>query len=100
MNQLMRLSLSSVKMLILPLFKGTIYINTVDYGILNAEFEINPKLIHKMKDSFITSTSHGFNTWPVSVKYSVSYRKMNNRYFLNHVRGDLVIFFKPEEEAF
>ncbi|MBK7131278.1 MAG: hypothetical protein IPH69_00195 [Bacteroidales bacterium] len=26
----------------LPLFKGTIYINTVDYGILYAEFEINP----------------------------------------------------------
>jgi hypothetical protein len=73
-----------------PLYKGTIYINTADYGILNAEFEINPKLIHKMKDTFITTSSHKFNTWPVSVKYSVSYRKMNNRYFLNHVRGDLL----------
>ena len=40
----------------LPLFKGTIYINTVDYGILNAEFEINPKLISKMKDSFVSNT--------------------------------------------
>lgn len=84
----------------LPLFKGTIYINTVDYGILDAEFEINPKLIHKMKDSFITTTSHGFNTWPVSVKYSVSYRKINNRYFLNHVRGDLIFSSTQRKKLF
>jgi hypothetical protein len=74
----------------LALFKGTIYINTVDFGILNAEFEINPRQIHTIKNSFVSASSHGFDTWPISVKYSVSYRKMNNRYFLNHVRGDLV----------
>jgi hypothetical protein len=84
----------------LPLFKGTIYINTVDYGILNAEFEINPKLIHKMKDTFITAASHGFNAWPVSVKYSVSYLKMKNRYFLNHVRGDLIFTSSQKKRLF
>jgi len=66
----------------LPLFKGTIYINTVDYAILYAEFEINPLLIHKMKDTFISTSSRGFNTWPLSVMYTVSYRKVNERYFL------------------
>ncbi len=84
----------------LPLFKGTIYINTVDYGIVNAEFEINPKLISKMKGSFITTTSRGFDTWPLSVKYSVSYRKMNNRYFLNHVRGDLIFASTQKRKLF
>ena len=84
----------------LPLFKGTIYINTVDYGILNAEFEINPKMISKMKDSFISTSTHGFDTWPVSVKYSVSYRKMNNRYFLNHVRGDLIFSSNQKKKLF
>jgi hypothetical protein len=84
----------------LPLFKGTIYINTADYGILNAEFEINPKLIHKMKDTYITTGSHGFNTWPLSVKYSVGYMKMNNRYFLNHVRGDLIFTSSQKRRLF
>ena len=84
----------------LPLYKGTIYINTVDYGILNAEFEINPKQIHKMKNSYISASSHGFDTWPLSVKYSVSYRKMNNRYFLNHVRGDLVFTSTKKKKLF
>jgi len=84
----------------LPLFKGTIYINTVDYAILYAEFEINPLLIHKMKDSFISTSSRGFNTWPVSVKYTVSYRKVNERYFLSHVRGDLIFASKQKKKLF
>ncbi len=84
----------------LPLFKGTVYINTVDYGILYAEFEINPLLIHKMKDTFISTSSRGFNTWPVSVKYTVSYRKVNERYFLSHVRGDLIFASKQKKKLF
>jgi hypothetical protein len=84
----------------LPLFKGTIYINTVDFGILYAEFELNKALVHKMKDSFVSTHTRGFNTWPVSVKYSVSYRKMNNRYFLSHVRGDLVFTSNQKKKLF
>ncbi len=84
----------------LPLFKGTIYINTSDFGIYNVEFEINPLLINKLKESFVSSSSKGFNTWPVSVKYSVGYRKSNNRYFLNHVRGDLVFTSKQRKKLF
>ncbi len=83
-----------------PLYKGTVYINTSDYGILNAEFELNQEQIQKIKDSFITNSSRGFNTWPVSVKYSVSYRKMNNRYFLSHVRGDLIFLSKQKKKLF
>jgi hypothetical protein len=84
----------------LPLFKGTIYINTDDYGILYAEFELNPLLIHKMKDTFISASSRGFNTWPLSVRYSVSYRKINDRYFLSHVRGDLIFASKQKKKLF
>jgi len=84
----------------LPLFKGTIFINTLDYGILDAQFEINPKLIGKLKDSFVSTASREFNTWPSSVKYSVSYRKMNDRYFLSHVRGDLVFTSSQKRKLF
>ncbi len=84
----------------LPLYKGVIYINTSDYGILNTEFELNQALIHKMKDSFISSSTHGYITWPVSVKYSVSYRKINGVYFLNHVRGDMTFTSKQKKRLF
>jgi len=84
----------------LPLFRGTLYINTYDYALLRAEFEINPAHIHKMKDSFVSSASRGFTTWPVSVKYAVNYRKHSNRYFLSHVRGDLVFASRQRKRLF
>jgi hypothetical protein len=84
----------------IPLFRGTLYINTSDFGVYNADFEISPRQINKIKESFITSSSRGFNTWPVSVKYSVSYRKVNGRYFLSHVRGDLLFASKQKRKLF
>lgn len=84
----------------IPLFKGTIYINTADFGILHADFELNNALVHKMKDFLVSNRTRGFNTMPESVKYSVSYRKMNNRYFLSHVRGDLVFSSSKKKKLF
>jgi hypothetical protein len=83
-----------------PLFLGSVYINTTDFAILQAEFELNPKYIQKMKDSFVSRSTHGYNTWPISVKYAVSYRKVNNRYFLSHVRGDLRFTSKQKKKLF
>jgi hypothetical protein len=53
-----------------------------------------------MKETFISNPSRGFTTWPVSVKYSVSYRKIDNRYYLNHVRGDLVFSSRQKKRLF
>lgn len=83
-----------------PMFRGSIYINTTDYAILKTDFEINPAYLHKMKDSFVSNPSKGFSTWPVSVKYSISYRKINDRYFLSHVRGDLAFSSKQKKKLF
>ena len=83
-----------------PMFKGSVFINTTDYAVLKADFEINTGYLKKMRDSFITSNSKGFITWPVSVKYSVSYRKVNDRYFLSHVRGDLIFASKEKHRLF
>ncbi len=82
------------------LYRGSVYINTEDFAILQADFELHPKYMQKMKDSFISSSARKFITWPVSVKYSVSYRKVNSRYFLSHVRGDLVFTSKQKRKLF
>jgi hypothetical protein len=83
-----------------PLYKGVVYINTSDFAILHAEFELNQALIHKMKESFVYNSTKGFNTWPVSVKYSVSYRKLNKTYYLSHVRGDMIFSSKQKKKLF
>lgn len=84
----------------IPLFKGSIYINTYSYAIVEAEFELNRDYIQKSRESFISNSAKGYSTWPVSVKYSVGYRKIGNRYFLNHVRGDLGFLAKQRRKLF
>jgi len=83
-----------------PLFKGSIYINSYNFAIESAEFEINPSYILKTSGDFITYQTKGYLMWPVSVKYSVSYRKINGRYFLNHARGDLCFNAKQKRKLF
>jgi hypothetical protein len=83
-----------------PLFKGSIYININNFAIEQAEFEVNPAYIQKSKEDYVSYQSKGFVMWPVSVKYNVSYRKINGRYFLNHVRGDLIFEAKQKKRLF
>jgi len=84
----------------MPMFRGSVFINTADYALLKADFEINPAYLKKMKGTFISSPSRDFTTWPVSVRYSVSYRKVNDRYYLSHVRGDLEFESKQKRRLF
>jgi hypothetical protein len=84
----------------IPMFIGSLFINTTDFALLKAEFEINPVYLQKMKGSFVSNPSRTFTTWPVSVKYAVTYRKIDNRYFLSHVRGDLEFQSKQKKKLF
>lgn len=84
----------------MPMYRGSLFINTADFALLKAEFEINPAYLKKMRETFISSPSKDFITWPVSVKYSVAYRKLNDRYFLSHVRGDLEFTAKQKKRLF
>ncbi len=84
----------------LPKFKGSVFINTTDFAILHSHFELSSEFLDEMKDAFISNSSKGFRTWPVSVRYSVSYRKVNGRYFLSHVRGDLDFLSREKRRLF
>ena len=83
-----------------PLFTGSVYINTLNYGIEYAEFELNPALIKKNRKDFITYQARGYTIMPISIKYTVSYKNIGGRYFLNHVRGDLNFTARKKTKLF
>jgi len=83
-----------------PMFRGSIFINTTDFALLKADFVINADYLKKMREKFILNPSRDFTTWPVSVRYSVTYREMNDRYFLSHVRGDLEFASRQKKKLF
>ncbi len=80
--------------------KGSIYINTTDYGIHAVDFEINQDYINKLERSFIQQTARGFNVKVRSARYRVNYRNINGRYYLNHVRGDLEFYARKRNRMF
>ncbi|MBA4321758.1 MAG: hypothetical protein C0408_02965 [Odoribacter sp.] len=84
----------------IPLFKGLIYINTYNFAIEQAEFEVNTAYIQKIKEDYVSYQAKGYSMWPTSVKYSVTYRKIKGRYFLSHVRGDLTFTAKQRKKLF
>jgi len=83
-----------------PMFYGSLFINTTDFALLKAEFHITPEYLKEMRSSFISNPSRDFTTWPVSVDYSVAYRKVAGRYYLNHVRGDLRFESRQKKRLF
>jgi hypothetical protein len=84
----------------MPMFSGSLFINTSDFALLKADFEINPGYLKKLKGTFISRPSKYFTTWPVSVRYSVTYRKVDSRYYFSHVRGDLGFESKQKNRIF
>ena len=80
--------------------KGVMYINTVNYGIHGVDFEINEDYIDKLERSYIQQAARGFNVRIRSAKYRVNYRYINERFYLNHVRGDLEFYARKKNRLF
>jgi len=84
----------------LPLFKGSIFINTDNWGVHSAEFEVNPDYIDKLEKIYVQKKAKGYIVKPQRIKYKVDYRYINNRFYLNYVRGDLEFNARKKRKIF
>jgi hypothetical protein len=83
-----------------PLFRGSLMINTVDYALMQAEFEVHPSYISGRNFTYVTSSARGFIIKPVSASYRTTYKKTGDRYYLSHVRGDLKFTARKRRSLF
>ncbi|MEZ4998784.1 MAG: hypothetical protein R2758_15455 [Bacteroidales bacterium] len=79
--------------------QGDIYINVDNYGVMLAEFEVNPLYIDRTSESFI-SRLQNYSMKPEYVRYRTRYRNVDGRYYLSHVRGDLGFSAKGRKRVF
>lgn len=77
-----------------PLYKGRIYIDKESYAIVKAEFSLSPKGIGYAKDMYIVRSPVNLKTKPLYANYFVNYRKINNKWNLDHVRSEVSLFIK------
>lgn len=80
--------------------EGSIYINTTNLGIHGINFKINEEYINLLDRTFIQQAARGFKVKIRSAEYLVNYRYINDRYYLNHVRGDLRFYARKENRLF
>lgn len=83
-----------------PLFKGILYIDMNSLAFIGAEFEINPDYIDNVTDLFISKRSRKYTVRPQKVFYTVNYKYWNNKYYINHVRGDLTFRVRKKSHLF
>jgi len=79
-----------------PLYQGEIYIDKDSRALLKVEFEIQPEYIKKATNMFVERKSRNLQITPQEIKYTVSYKQWNDKYYINHVRGDLQFRIKKK----
>jgi len=79
---------------------GTIYIDTDNLAIVGVEFQINPRKISDAQNRFVVKKTRGMKLRLLDTKYIVSYRSINGKFYLNHVRGELKFKIKKNNKLF
>ena len=80
-----------------PLYKGELFIDSENYALLYAHFQIHPDFISQSASTFVVKKSRNSEIIPQKASYSVSYKYLNGKYFINHIRGDLTFNIKKKK---
>lgn len=83
-----------------PLYKGEVYIDKDSKALIKAEFEIQPDHIKKATNMFVERKSKYLQITPQEIKYTVSYKLWEGKYYINHVRGDLYFKIRNKKRLF
>ncbi|PLX16243.1 MAG: hypothetical protein C0597_08130, partial [Marinilabiliales bacterium] len=81
-------------------FEGKIFVNTENLAIVAIEFNVAPEAIKRIGGSLVVKKKFGTIVKPTSAKYVVNYRKINDKYFINLVRGELDFKIKYKRKLF
>jgi len=83
-----------------PYLRGKLFIDSENSALLCAELEVNPQYIDKAEDLFIVKRGRNVKIHPQQIIYTVSYKELDGKYYMNHVRGDLVFKMKSRGQLF
>lgn len=81
-------------------FEGKIYVDTDCLSIVAIEFNITPDAINRIGHNLVVKKTFDMRVKPITAKYLVNYRSINNKYFLNFVKGELEFNVKYRRKLF
>lgn len=83
-----------------PLFKGNIYIDSENFAITGFDFAFSPKQIDKVATILVKKKPRTLDLDFESGNYLVKYRVLNDKWYLNYVRCELVFKAKWDKMFF
>ena len=83
-----------------PLYTGELFIEAESKALVEVRFEINPRLIRRATNMFVDRKTAGLKIDLLEAKYLVSYKPINGKYYVNHIRGDISLKVKRKRRLF
>ena len=83
-----------------PLMQGDLYIDTRSLAIIRAEFSFPITRVGETRHRFIVQKSSKTKVRPLRIEYTVSYKNINGKYYLNHTKGNLKFKVRHKRKFF
>ncbi len=74
----------------LPLYKGKVYLDTKNLAIARLDFSFSDKALQIADNELVRKKPMDMKIDVIAADYSVNYRVLNEKWYLNHVRSELV----------
>lgn len=84
----------------IPLYDGKIYVSEEDHAIVAMEFRISELGMSDAAASLVKKKPFGMKVTPISANYFVSYREMEDKWYLNHVQAEVKFDCKWKKKLF
>ncbi len=82
------------------LYQGKIYIDVEKMAIIGVDFRINPKKINNAQSNYVVKKNRGIKVHMSNIDYMVTYRLVNDKYYLNYVKGYLKMKVRKSGKIF
>jgi hypothetical protein len=82
------------------LFEGKIYIDVEKLAIIGADFHINPQKVSKAQSNYVVKKKRGIKVRMTDIDYNVNYRLVNDKYYMNYIKGFLKMKVKKSGKLF
>lgn len=83
-----------------PLYAGKIYIGAEDLAIMGAEFRISQNKLEDAAQYLVRKKPVGMRIDILNVSYLVNYRFNGDKWYLNHVRTELILAIRWKKKLF
>ncbi|WP_372751566.1 carboxypeptidase-like regulatory domain-containing protein [Labilibaculum sp.] len=83
-----------------PLLEGRLIIETRSLAIIRAEFAYQPSRLREISNQFISKSNSKIKVRPTQIQYTVNYKKIGEKYYINHSLGKLKFKVKSKRDFF